>query len=47
MQGEVEIPFSSLGFAQIKFRSLIFIEIFLQLPFLRLFSWASGQIYFL
>ena len=29
MQGEVEIPFSSLGFAQIKFRSLTFIEIFL------------------
>ena len=47
MQGEVEIPFSSLEFAQIKFRSLIFIEIFLQLPFLRLFSWASSQIYFL
>ena len=35
MQGEVEIPFSSLGFAQIKFQ------------FLRLFSWASSQIYFL
>ena len=29
IQGEVEIPFSSLGFAQIKFRSLIFVKIFL------------------
>ena len=46
IQGEVEIPFSSLGFAQIKFRSLIFVKIFLQLHFLCILSWDSSQIYF-
>ena len=46
IQGEVEIPFSSLGFAQIKFRGLIFVKIFLQLHFLCILSWDSSKIYF-
>ena len=46
MQGEVEIPFSSPSFVQIKFHSLIFVKIFLQLHFLCMLSWDSSQIYF-
>ena len=46
MQGEVEIPFSSPSFVQIKFHSLIFVKIFLQLHFLCMLSWDLSQIYF-
>ena len=46
MQGEVEIPFSSPSFVQIKFHSLIFVKIFLQLHFCAYFPGTQVKFIF-
>ena len=46
MQGEVEMPFSSPSFVQIKFHSLIFVKIFLQLHFCAYFPGTQVKFIF-